>query len=45
MQHGELPDDSQLPPIRIYTQVEVNGGTQRVLVRGDIAAVLFPGHR
>jgi hypothetical protein len=43
MRHGELPDDDTLPPWRTHTQVEVNGRPQNVLVRGDVAAILFPG--
>jgi hypothetical protein len=43
MLHGELPDDGTLPPLQTYTQVEVDGQLQNVRVRGDVAAILFPG--
>lgn len=44
MLHGQLPDDDgSLPPFWVFTTVEVDGRAQRVRVRSDVAAVLFPG--
>ena len=44
MRHGDLPAEDTAPHLRSFTQLEVDGSPQRVQVRADLAAVLFPGH-